>query len=128
MAYSSSKLGKGAQAHSITGSALARSELGRRIVASLRMTYMAPTDPAIGIDRGRVIVLIHGAGLAMRPVAEQVVAGRQIAGYVRSELADGPWYARRLVSRALTAVFEDHALEGGCEVQRYAECTVLAPS
>ena len=68
--HSPSRLGKGLQARSLTGNALAGSATGR----------------ALG------------------------------------------WYARRLVDRAVTMVFEDRTLEDGCDVLRYVEYTVLAPT
>lgn len=124
--YSASHMGRGWQARSMVGHAVAGSAAGRALVAELRGTYGCAA-PVIGVALGRVIVLLTGAGLALRPAPEQVAEARRIAAATRAHLAAGPWYTRRLVDRALTAAFEDNTSEDGCSVRRYTECTVLAP-
>jgi hypothetical protein len=83
--------------------------------------------PVLGMALGRMVILFRGAGLSTRRPPEQVAEACRIAAVTRAHLATGPWYTRRLVGRALTAVFEDRTMEGGCDVRRYVECTVLAP-
>ncbi|HEY0779868.1 MAG TPA: hypothetical protein VGD56_18025 [Gemmatirosa sp.] len=87
----------------------------------------AAASAVIGVSRGRVVVLVRGAGLATLCSAEQLAAAHGIAVRTRAHLAAGPWYTRRLAGRALTVVFEDLTIEHRCEVRRYIECTVLAP-
>ena len=125
--HSPSRLGKGLQARSLTGNALAGSAAGRALVNELRATY-SNGSPTVGLSGGRVVVLVQNGGLTARPTAEQIAEARRIAMMTRAHLASGPWYARRLVDRAVTLVFEDRTLEEGCDVLRYVEYTVLAPT
>lgn len=125
--HTASRLGTGLHARSLVGHAVAGSAAGRALVAELRTTYGVDVPPVLGMALGRVVLLVRGGGLATRRPLEQVAEARRIAAATRAHLATGPWYTRRLVDRALTAVFEDRTMEGGCDVWRYVECTVLAP-
>lgn len=118
-------LGNGSRASSLSGHALARSAVGRALVDELRTVYQALSDPVVGVALGRVVVLMPGVGLAASPPATQLSEARRIAAIARDHLREGPWYVRRLVGRAVVAVYEDHSVDGGSIVLRYVECTVV---
>lgn len=95
------------------------------VAQAITETLQISPPPDCRIGRGRITIKFRQTGASLWPEEQRIEYAIHVAAVIRSILAaDSRRLVRRRVNRAIGIVFEDAALDRGCDVASRWECIV----
>jgi hypothetical protein len=99
--------------------------VARAIAQTIAQALQISPPPDCRIGRGRITLRFRQIGASLWPEDERIEYALHVAESVRSVLgADSRRLVRRRVNRVVVVIFEDLALDRGCDVASRWECIV----